>query len=294
MRKILLVLVVFFIQLQAQRKTESLRLAKYKIAVLSDRLAENSGLDFFSGRLFTFNDSGNSADLFEINPQNGDLQVIYKTNLQNKDWEALANDGQHFYIGDFGNNAGTRKDLTIYKLPFVNDSLKMDSLKSIRFFYPEQKDFRPRNISQNFDAESMIFLKNQLHVFTKEWATNTISHYLINPESTADQPAEKLETYDLGFVATDVAYYSEKLYVVGYTKKAGVFLSVFQEDENGFFFAKPTKKYALGSAPRIGQVEGIAANEKGLYFSSEHFNFKIFDVPQSLYFVPWEKVNAAP
>jgi hypothetical protein len=40
-----------------------------------------------------------------------------KVNAKNTDWEALTNDGNNFYIGDFGNNDGSRRDLTIYKVP---------------------------------------------------------------------------------------------------------------------------------------------------------------------------------
>lgn len=287
MKKLFLAYFVVLAIFGFAQKSETLRLKKYKIAQLSDSLRESSGLNFFREKLYTFNDSGNAPDLFEIDKNSGKILKILKTNLINRDWEALTNNGNCFYIGDFGNNLGTRKDLKIYKIPFRNDSLKMDSAKTIRFFYPEQIDFTPKNIRNNFDGEAMIFLDENLHIFTKEWVTDTVSHYLVNPELSENQPAKKLESYDTGFVVTDASFFDNKLYVVGYTKKMKVFLMIFEKDEtDNLFFNKPAKKYFLGMAYSIGQVEGIAATENGIYISCENFNIKVKKVPQSLYFVP--------
>ena len=278
------------IQISAQ-KTQRLNLKNYKIAILSDSLRESSGLTNLGEKLFSFNDSGNTSDIFEIKPGSSFIEKTFQTGLKNMDWEAITNDGENFYIGEFGNNLGTRKDLQVYKAPFKNDSIIIDSIKAIPFYYPEQEGFMPKNINNNFDAEAMIFLDGKIHIFTKEWITNTVSHYAINPNLSENQPAQKLESFDTGFVVTDASFYDNKLYVVGYTKKARVFLMIFEKDENGnLFFNKPLKKYALGSAINIGQIEGITATEKGIYISGERFSIKIKKVPQSLYFVPYEKI----
>ena len=293
MKKQVLYLFIFLVGFQVfAQKTESLNLKKYKIAVLSDSLRESSGLTAIDGRLFSFNDSGNTSEIFEIKPGSSHIENTYKTGLKNIDWEALTNDGQNFYIGEFGNNLGTRKDLKIYKVPFHQDSLITDSIKTISFQYPEQTDFSAKNINNNFDAEAMIYLDGNIHLFTKEWVTNTVSHYLINPHLSHDQPAQKSESYNTGFVVTDASFYDNKLYVVGYTKNASVYLMIFEKDENGnLFFNKPAKKYSLGRAYNIGQIEGIAATEKGIYISGERFNIKIKKVPQSLYFVPYNDLE---
>ncbi len=278
-------------QIDAQ-KTQSLNLKNYKIAVLSDSLKESSGLTSINGRLFSFNDSGNTSEIFEIKAGSSFIENAYPTGLKNIDWEAMTNDGENFYIGEFGNNLGTRKDLKIYQVPFKNDSLIADSIKIIPFHYPEQIDFAPKNIDNNFDAEAMIFLDGNIHLFTKEWVTNTVSHYIIDQNLTEDQPAQKLESFDTGFVVTDASVFGDKLYVVGYTKNASVYLMIFERDETGnLFFSKPAKKYALGRAFNIGQIEGITATEKGIYISGERFSIKIKKVPQSLYFIPFKDLE---
>jgi len=292
MKRIFYILFVLLSFQVSAQKTQSLNLKKYKIAVLSDSLRESSGLTDIDGRLFSFNDSGNTSEIFEIKAGSSYIEKTFQTGLRNIDWEAITNDGENFYVGEFGNNLGTRKDLKVYQIPFRNDSLIVDSIKTIPFFYPEQTDFTPKNINNNFDAEAMIFLDGNIHLFTKEWVTNTVSHYVIDKNLTEKQPAQKLESFDTGFVVTDVSVFENKLYVVGYTKKASVFLMIFEKDEAGnLFFNKPLKKYFLGRAYNVGQIEGITATEKGIYISGERFSIKIKKVPQSLYFIPFKDLE---
>lgn len=274
------------------QKADRLKLKQYQIAVLSDSLKESSGLTHIDERLFSFNDSGNTSEIFEIIPGSSFIENTFQTGLRNLDWEAITNDGDNFYIGEFGNNLGNRKDLKVYQIPFRNDSLRIDSIKTIPFFYPEQTDFTPRNINNNFDAEAMIFLDGSLHIFTKEWITNTVSHYIIDKNLIEKQPARKLESFETGFVVTDASFYENKLYLVGYTKKASVYMMIFEKDETEhLFFHRPLKKYFLGKAYNIGQIEGITATEKGIYISGEHFSIKIKKVPQSLYFIPYKDLE---
>ena len=274
------------------QKIEKLNLKKYKIAVLSDSLKESSGLTNLDGRLFSFNDSGNTSEIFEITPGSSYIKKTFQIGLRNIDWEAITNDGENFYIGEFGNNLGTRKDLKVYRISFRNDSLIVDSIKTIPFFYPEQTDFTPKNINNNFDAEAMIFLDGNIHLFTKEWITNTVSHYVIDKNLKENQQAKKLETFETGFVVTDASFFGNRLYVVGYTKNASVYMMIFEKDETeNLFFNKPLKKFSLGRAFSIGQIEGITATEKGVYISGERFNIKIKKVPQSLYFISYKDLE---
>ena len=292
MRKLFILHFLLFSFLGFSQKIEKLSLKKYKIAILSDSLQESSGLTNLDGRLFSFNDSGNTSEIFEITPGSSYIKKTFQTGLRNIDWEAITNDGENFYVGEFGNNLGTRKDLKIYQIPFRNDSLIVDSIKTIPFFYPEQTDFTPKNINNNFDAEAMIFSDGNIHLFTKEWITKTVSHYVINKNLTENQPAKKLESFDTGFVVTDASVFENKLYVVGYTKNASVYLMIFEKDETGnLFFNKPLKKYSLGRAYNVGQIEGITATEKGIYISGERFSIKIKKVPQSLYFIPFKDLE---
>ena len=285
-------IIAFFcvLNVSAQQRFDWLKLNRFRVSSLSDSLKENSGLEFFNGRLFTLNDSGNDPDIFEIDETSGKIKKVFPTNIKNVDWEALAADSTSLYIADFGNNEGSRKDLAIYKIPFA-DSLALNSVQKIPFFYPEQQDFFSKPLNNNFDAEAMFFFSGKLHIFTKEWQSKATTHYLVDPEKIENQAAQKSETFNIGFTVTDAAYFAGKLYLVGYTKKTEVFLSIFSETEPGVFFSKKPQTYYLGSALKIGQIEGLAVDEKGIFLAGEELIFSIIKAKQYLYFVPHEKIK---
>ncbi|MDH6254420.1 hypothetical protein M2347_004147 [Chryseobacterium sp. H1D6B] len=291
MKKFILILSLIIFQTGFSQKTDFFKIKKYRTAYLNNKIQESSGLSLFNGKLYTFNDSGNAPELFEIDKTSGEILNTFKIDAQNKDWEALTNDGENFYIGDVGNNTGTRKDLKIYKVSFKDEHLNNDSIKTISFHYPEQQDFTSKNLNNDFDAEAMIYLNGKLHLFTKEWASKSTTHYVIDPAVSEIQGAEKIETYTTDFVVTDASYFDKKLYLIGYTKKTEVFLDIFEETESGLFFKENPKHYYLGSALSIGQIEGIAVDEKGIYISGEKFHSPLGNTKPALYFIPNEKFS---
>jgi hypothetical protein len=290
MKKFLLI-GTFISVFASSQQSDFLKIRTYRISYLDEKIRETSGLNLFGGKLYTFNDSGNTPELFQIDKTSGKIISAWPVNAENKDWEALTNDGKNFYIGDFGNNSGTRKDLEIYKVPFENNGLKNEQITLIQFEYPEQTDFIPGYLKTNFDTEAMIWLNGKIHLFTKEWGAKSTSHYIIDPEISEKQKAQKTESFKTGFVVTDASYHSGKLYFVGYTRKTEVFLDIFSETEPGIFFKEAPKRYYLGSALSIGQIEGIAVDENGLYISGEKFHSPLGSTKQALYFIPKEKLK---
>lgn len=291
MRKFIFLVIFYLFQTGFAQNVDFLKIKREKITELSDSLKENSGLSFLKDKLYTFNDGGNLSEIFEIDKISGKIEKVFKTNLMNKDWEAMATDSANFYVGDFGNNAGARKDLMIYKIPFDGEKIA-DSAKVISYFYPEQNDFSSRNLNNDFDAEAMIFLNGKIHIFTKEWVSKATSHYVVDPQITENQPAQKIENFQTDYVVTDAAYFQQKLYLIGYTKKTEVFLSIFKETEPGIFFKEKPKKYYLGSALSIGQIEGIEADENGIYISGEEFATPLGKAKPALYFIPQSKLKS--
>lgn len=289
MKKLFLAFTITIYTLSFSQQADIFKIKKYRINYLDEKIKETSGLSLMNGKLYTFNDSGNSPELFELDKTTGQIINTIKINGKNKDWEALTNDGTNLYIGDFGNNEGTRKDLEIYKVPFENNSLKNDSIKLISFEYPEQEEFIPKYTETNFDAEAMIYLNGKFHLFTKEWSSKSTTHYTIDPEISEKQKAQKVESYKTNYIVTDASYFNKKLYLIGYTKKTEVFLDIFNETESGIFFKENPKHYYLGSALSIGQIEGIAVDETGIYISGEKFHSPIGGGKQSLYFIPHNK-----
>ncbi|MBW8361678.1 MAG: hypothetical protein K0M56_05760 [Kaistella sp.] len=296
MNRIFIFLAFLVFQTSFAQKINFLKIRKYEVSVLNDSLKENSGLNFFRGKLYTFNDGGNSSEIFEIDGQSGKIIKTFKTHLQNQDWEAISSDSLNIYIADFGNNAGTRKDLKIYRIPFesvvsASSASSATNAAEIPFFFSQQKDFTKRLIDNDYDAEAMIFLNGKIHLFTKEWRSKAVTHYTVDPEINGNQAAQAEETFQTDFVVTDASYFDKKLYLIGYTKKTEVFLNIFRETEPGIFFRQEPEKYYLGTALSVGQIEGIAVDENGIYISGEEFRSPLGTAKQRLYFIPKRKLH---
>lgn len=280
--KFLLISFLFVGFLNAQQ----IKLQKYKVTELSSKIEENSGLTILNDNLYTINDSGGEAEIYQINTKDGSVAETLQVNARNFDWEAISTDGENFYVGDFGNNWGTRKDLKVYKVSSTNPQ----EVFMISYVYPQQDNFEKRPYKHDFDAEAMIFLDDKIHVFSKEWSSKKVTRYELDPSKT-DQQAQKKEDYFVGYVVTDAAYYNGKLYLVGYNRKGKVFLSIFDRNENGFFFSSAEKRFSLGNAMNVGQIEGITVDEEGIFISGERFKKAVVNAPQTLYKIPHKDVK---
>ncbi|MBL0170735.1 MAG: hypothetical protein IPP90_08390 [Gemmatimonadaceae bacterium] len=99
----------------------------------SDRtLTEASGLVQSSREpnvFWSHNDSGNSEQLFAFDSTGLSLGTVRVEGARNRDWEAIAlgpcTVGSCFYIGDVGDNAGRRDDITLWRIsqPTVHDTV---------------------------------------------------------------------------------------------------------------------------------------------------------------------------
>ncbi|AXT59096.1 hypothetical protein D1816_01585 [Aquimarina sp. AD10] len=138
-----------------------------KIAPLSNTLHEISGITTLeNNKLYAINDSGNDNTLFCLNQDGKILKEIKIPDSKNIDWEDLTYDhNDNIYIGDFGNNQNTRKDLVIYKVSGILSNTI--SVSKIEFIFEDQKRFPPKKNDLNFDVEAFIHLNGNLYLFTK-------------------------------------------------------------------------------------------------------------------------------
>jgi hypothetical protein len=138
---------------------------------LKNPLTESSGLILVNNILITHGDSGNPPALYEIDTITGlPSRTVYISNATNIDWEDITADFTHIYIGDFGNNQGTRQNLRIYKISladyWANDTVQAET---INFSYANQTSFTPAPFQTNFDCEAMVWFNDSLFLFTKQW-----------------------------------------------------------------------------------------------------------------------------
>ncbi|MFT5885922.1 MAG: hypothetical protein ACI9IP_002386 [Arcticibacterium sp.] len=145
-----------------------------KIATLPEVVNESSGLSMADSSTFwTHNDSGGDNALYMVNKRGQLIDSLLVHHHINIDWEDLAKDDSgNLYIGDFGNNQNTRKDLAIIKI-------KDGKSEEIKFSYSHQSAFPPKK--REFDSEAFFHFNGQLHLFTKSWEKKNLvtKHYTI-------------------------------------------------------------------------------------------------------------------
>lgn len=150
------------------------------ISELPDKLQEISGLLIYRDLFWGFNDSGGKNILYAFD-RNGEIKMeIEIVNAGNDDWESIAQDAKHIYIGDFGNNNGNRRNLKVYKIKKkdIHDGRhqKLEAQK-ISFEYKNQQSFASPVNGTSYDCEAMAYYGGKLHLFSKNWKDRTTQHY---------------------------------------------------------------------------------------------------------------------
>ncbi|RRQ48578.1 T9SS C-terminal target domain-containing protein [Maribacter algicola] len=243
------------------------------VGVLDTEINETSGLLFFNDRLITHNDSGNEPVLYEMDTTSLAItRRITITNAENKDWEALAQDATYIYIGDFGNNVGTRTDLVIYRIE-KSDYLASDQVQAevIEFSYEDQVDYSDTGNS-DWDAEAFISLDNTLVVFTKQWQSLGSVAYAI-PKTIGNHTATRIDSINEVGLVTDAVYNSSKseLYLLGYSSILTPFLIKFSGSDSTNLFNGEAERFDIGL--QFVQTEGITQiNSTDFYITSEFFS----------------------
>lgn len=160
------------------------------------RLSEVSGIDQDAeGNLWVIEDNGNADKIYLIDSTASVIKELKIEDAKNEDWEDLtiSKDGT-LYIGDFGNNNNSRKDLVIYKILASQLKKKTPKAEKIKFYYPEQKKFPPETSSLLFDSEGFFHWDGFLYVFTKNRSRPYNGKTLIYriPDSVGNHRAEFL------------------------------------------------------------------------------------------------------
>lgn len=270
-----------------------------KIDPLSAVLEESSGLQWAGGSLWSFNDGGNAAVLFRMDTASPIIsQTITLEEATNVDWEDIAFDGTHLYIGDFGNNAGNRKDLKIYRFPLAiipepererSFQVPSKNIEVIRFRYADQE--QPPAVSgmnrTKFDCEAMLVADGKIHLFTKNWVENNTTNYVIDDVSEGDYIAKPLETLRTNYLVTaaDKLPGSDTVVLIGYQASGtgAHYLHLLTGFKDGLYFNGNKRRIDLPSVAEIGQVEGIAFRSGGDgYISNERFERTMFGLTLSV------------
>ncbi len=234
------------------------KIRSHKEGKLPVCINENSGLvkAWQDGYYWTHNDSGGSPELYMINSQGQLFDTLKIPDASNIDWEDLAKDNKgNIYIGDFGNNASRRKDLTIYKRGY-------NKIEKITFEYGDQ-DFSD-TLKSVFDCEAFFWNNDSLYLFTKSW---TKGKKISKIYAVSDQPGHYLlQPIDSTFFKTqvtgaDISPDGSKFALITYGK---IFL--FGIENKQINFKKPLNCIKVGK----NQTEAIVfENDRKIIFSNE-------------------------
>ena len=225
---------------------------------LHEDLHESSGLVYWDGSLWTHNDSRDNT-LYRVDPASGKISgKVILAGEENTDWEDMAQDRDHIYIADVGNNSGSRKDLHILRIAKNSLGKGKPDIDRISFTYEGQEDFTSRPQLTDFDCEAMLVQRGEIFLFTKEWITAGTSVYTL-PASPGHHVARKVASYQVDGLITgaDVSADGSRIILCGYTALIQPFLYILEDPSGGSLQRIPL------NLP-YHQVEGIAiksANE---------------------------------
>ncbi len=262
-----------------------------RLATLSPKLKESSGLAVIEGRLFTHNDSGGSATIYEIDHFGQIVRSVEIAGATNVDWEDLAQDESYLYIADIGNNSGDRKDLKIYKI--AKEKLLTEervTCETISFHYEDQTAFDPAPFKTAYDAEALIAYGNKLYIFTKNWLTKETTIYAL-PKEQGSYTAGKVQSYPLGFLVTSATYNdkAERLILTGYSSITARKQSIAVTDlppEAAWRSENIKIVNPENSSRGFRQIEAIACDGAEVYITSEEMSHPLLGKhPASLFSV---------
>jgi hypothetical protein len=183
---------------------------------------ESSGIIVYDSLLWTFNDGRNDPILYGLNLSTGIIKkTLHLSGADNVDWEDIAQDSSFIYIGDFGNNDGSRQDLCIYR--FSKNDIEKESgeqeipSEKINFFFQDQEDFTNNNRNTPFDCEAFLFDGDSLILFTKDWVDqrSTVYKLPILPGTYQAERCFKMESEGL-ITGADINLQSNTLMLCGY------------------------------------------------------------------------------
>lgn len=242
---------------------------------LSDTLLESSGLIHFNGQFWSLNDGGNVPAIYSFDSISGKiLHTTFIENATNVDWEEMTQDSFHLYIGDFGNNAGDRKNLCIYKIKKSSMNLGKFSdtveAEKIKFEMADQNNFNLPSQGHDFDMEAMFYHQNKLHLFSKNWADNGCRHYVCPTDSGFYSLLPKESFSNFGLVTGACINNKGIIALIGYGNgdyKPFIWLIWDYNDSN--YSSGNKRRFETGNAIKPGQNEAIVFRNRQLYFSSE-------------------------
>jgi hypothetical protein len=224
--------------------------------------------------LWSSNDHGDKARIFNFDTKGMLLKTFYLQGVDAKDFEALACNSENgdLFIGDIGNNENIRFDLCIYRVSREQyDKSQAEKPYPIPFFYEDQKSFPPSQADRDFDCEALFYFKDSLYLFTKNRSGDLFSVCYSLPayastgsDSSVQIIATRLDSVKLTrwVTSADISPDGKKVVLLSETR----FWLFYDFPERNFFKGKMKEIMFNGYT----QKEGVAfADNDTIYLTDE-------------------------
>lgn len=230
-------------------------------------LYESSGIEVSNeNNIWTHNDSGDSAKIYNIDTLGNILRTIYVDVDAAIDCEESTRDAAgNYYLGDFGNNSNNRTNLCIYKIPNP-DTSSSDTLipQLITFQYEDQLLFPPDSANMNFDCEAMFHFQDSLYLFSKNRGTSTFCKMYRLTDEPGDYVAELVDSFNTGtwITSADISQSGNRMVLLSETR-----LWMFSNISGTGFFEGDAQMFSM----YFTQKEAVVfVNDSLLYITDEY------------------------
>lgn len=253
---------------------------------IATTINETSGLLYHNGTLWTHNDNDDTY-LYGIDTLTGQLvDSISLEGLGNVDWEAIAQDDTHLYIGDIGNNArGNRQNLKIYKVAKQSLTASMLAIDSIIIQYTTQTSFAASAANTTpYDAEAFVVTSDTLLIFSKNWSNNTTQVYGVS-KNAGSYSLDTSITFEVAGLITDAYVHPDKKFItlLGYNAILSPFVYLIYDWTGNYNFQTANQRKINITGALVLQCEGIFSHDGMKYWvSAEQFSRNGITFPASL------------
>ncbi|RYE23374.1 MAG: T9SS C-terminal target domain-containing protein [Sphingobacteriales bacterium] len=256
-------------------KYDSTHYQPQRVAELPSTISETSGLIWDDGNLWTMNDSDSPAEFYKIDSADGRIiQTVHVDKYPNVDWEEMTADADYLYIGDFGNNAGRRRDQKILKIAKKDIGTGSDvhvKAEAISISYSDQTDLEPEAYKHNFDCEAMISIGDSLYLFTKNWGDFGTKVYKL-AKTPGKYRISPYDSFSVNGLITGAAYNkgTKEIILLGYTNWSKYSMMWFLNGYTGdHFFSGNKQRVDMGNG-QSWQTEAVCFMPGGgFYISNE-------------------------
>ncbi|HEX8460310.1 MAG TPA: hypothetical protein VF623_02725 [Segetibacter sp.] len=257
---------------------------------LKKPLTEISGLVADGKNLWAITDKP-KANVYLLDTKGNLKQEVRIKNFEALDVEAVTADSNFIYIGDLGDNDGTREERQIIKASksaIGKDRLEEIDGEVITFIFSDAQtvDKKKKN---NYDCEALLSFGDSLYLFTKRREDQQTEVFSL-PKTAGKYTARSLGTFNTKGLVTDAAINKEKneIALCGYHKGHKYpFILLLKNFSGNNFFSGTTELINLANKAWDWQIEGITySNDGKVYFACEETK----EVKSTLYEIDRSKI----